>query len=102
MIEKVIWDNQAKTFHNETFHSKVLEFPGRGCFHCKVHRKSGKKAQNPAENEAQRCECCSLLWFVGPRHVCQPPLGGAESYLKKCHPIKARKHAAKAKRRCAR
>ena len=38
----------AKTVHNRTFQNKVLEFPGKGCLRCGMHRKSGKKAQNEA------------------------------------------------------
>ena len=36
--------------HNQTFLDKILEFLGRRCFDCKVHRQ--RTAQNPVENRA--------------------------------------------------
>ena len=29
--------------------AKILEFPGRGCFYCNIHRKSEEKGRHPVE-----------------------------------------------------
>ena len=55
---------QPQTLHSKTFHNKILEFLGRGCFYCRIHRESGTKAQHQRKIglKTWNCVSCSGLF----------------------------------------
>ena len=52
---------QAKPFHNKAVHNQILDFLGRGCVNCKMHRNPEKTSPKSSRKSAQKWEFCKKL-----------------------------------------